>query len=74
MNIDYFEIGKPVKVMDFIGIVVDITQDIDGLFLTLESPKRMALHQTTLDRLDFYAAPWSWEPATVLDLLQDAEK
>jgi hypothetical protein len=72
IDVFYFAIEKPVKVMDFVGIITNIEPDGEHLYITLESAKRRVLCQPNLDRLDFHAAPWAWSAATPLDVLTDA--
>jgi hypothetical protein len=60
--------GAVIRVIGFVGVVLSV----DGMSVTVESPKRAIFCQTTLDVLDYALAPQLWQPATVAELIADA--
>jgi hypothetical protein len=66
---DFIYPGAIVRVMDWVGVVLGI----EGNIITIESPKRVLFAQTTLDVLDYSLAPWLWQPATMEDLIKEAD-
>ncbi len=66
---DFIYPGATVRVMDWVGVVLSI----EGSLITVESPKRVVFLQKSLDVLDYSLAPYLWQPATIDDLIADAE-
>jgi hypothetical protein len=63
--------GMIVKVLGFVGVVMSIETEGAALYITVDSPKRIALHQTSLDRLDYNLLPSAWQPSTPVELLKE---
>lgn len=63
-----------VKVLDFVGVIMAVNAIGDELLVTLDSPKRIALHQTSLDILDYNLLPDVWSEASAIELLADVER
>jgi hypothetical protein len=66
---DFIHPGATARVMDWVGVVLSI----EGSLITVESPKRVVSLQKSLDVLDYSLAPYLWQPATVDDLIADAD-
>lgn len=70
---DFIKIDGLVKVNGYVGRIVDIAESDTSLMVKVESPKSVRRFQKP-DWLDYAAAPDLWAPATVQDLLEDAER
>jgi hypothetical protein len=69
---DFIQIGRLVRVNGYVGRVVEIAESETSLMVKVESAKGLRRFQKP-DWLDYTAAPDLWSPATVQDLLTDAE-
>lgn len=69
---DFLKVGAFVKGVGFVGRIVDITESDTTIVVKVESAKAARLFQKP-DLLEYTAAPQLWEPATLDDLLRDAE-
>ena len=69
---DFLKVGAFVKGVGFVGRIVDITESDTTIVVKVESAKAARLFQKP-DLLEYTAAPQLWEPATLDDLLKDAE-
>ena len=74
MNSNSLAPGMIVKVLDFVGVIMAVNAIGDELLVTLDSPKRIALHQTSLDILDYNLLPDVWSEASAIELLADVER
>ena len=69
---DFIRINGLVKVNGYVGRIVDIAESDASLMVKVESPKSVRRFQKP-DWLDYTAAPDLWAPATLQDLIEDAE-
>jgi hypothetical protein len=69
---DFIKVGGLVKVNGYVGRIVEIAESDNSLMVKVESAKCARRFQKP-DWLEYTAAPSLWEPATIQDLLQDAE-
>ncbi len=69
---DFIKLNGLVKVNGFVGRIVDLAESEQSLMVKVESAKGVRRFQQP-DWLEFNLAPHLWAPATVDDLLQDAE-
>ncbi|MFZ1709309.1 MAG: hypothetical protein WAW20_12050 [Anaerolineae bacterium] len=69
---DFIKLNGLVKVNGFVGRIVDLAESEQSLMVKVESAKGVRRFQRP-DWLEFNLAPHLWAPATVDDLLQDAE-
>ncbi len=70
---DFIKPGNLVKVNGYVGRIVELAESENSLMVKVESAKGVRRFQRP-DWLDYTLAPDLWEPATVQDLLDDAEK
>jgi hypothetical protein len=70
---DFLKVGNLVKVNGYVGRILEIAESDNSLMVKVESAKGARRFQRP-DWLDYTIAPDLWEPATVQDLLDDAEK
>lgn len=70
---DFLEVGGLVKVNGYVGRVLEIAESDNSLMVRVESAKGARRFQRP-DWLEYTIAPDLWEPATLQDLLDDAEK
>lgn len=69
---DFIKLNGPVRVNGYIGRIIDIAESEHSLMVRVESAKCARRFQKP-DWLDYAAAPDAWAPATLQDLLEDAE-
>ncbi len=69
---DFIQVGRLVKVNGYIGHILEIAESDNSLMVKVESAKCARRFQKP-DWLEYTAAPSLWEPATLQDLLEDAE-
>ncbi len=69
---DFIRVGGLVKVNGYVGRIVEIAESDNSLMVKVESAKCARRFQKP-DWLEYTAAPSLWEPATLQDLLEDAE-
>ena len=69
---DFIKLNGLVKVNGFVGRIIDLAESEQSLMVKVESAKGVRRFQRP-DWLEFSLAPHLWAPATVPDLLQDAE-
>jgi hypothetical protein len=69
---DFLKIGGLVRVNGYVGRIVEIAESDHSLMVKVESAKCARRFQKP-DWLEYTAAPSLWEPATLSDLLEDAE-
>ncbi len=69
---DLIRVGGLVKVNGYVGRIVEIAESDNSLMVKVESAKCARRFQKP-DWLEYTAAPSLWEPATLQDLLEDAE-
>lgn len=69
---DFLRINGLVRVNGYVGRIVDIAESDDTIMVKVESAKCARRFQKP-DWLEYTAAPDMWEPATLDDLLEDAE-
>jgi len=70
---DFIKVNGLVKVNGYVGRIIDIAESETSLMLRVESAKCARRFQKP-DWLDYTAAPDLWSPATLQDLLDDAER
>ena len=70
---DFLKVGHLVKVNGYVGRIVELAESENSLMVKVESAKGVRRFQRP-DWLDYTLAPDLWEPATLQDLLDDAEK
>jgi hypothetical protein len=70
---DFLKIGGLVKVNGYVGRIIEIAESDNCLMVKVESAKGVRRFQRP-DWLEYTVAPDLWEPATMQDLLADAEK
>ena len=70
---DFLKVGHLVKVNGYVGRIVELAESENSLMVKVESAKGVRRIQRP-DWLDYTLAPDLWEPATLQDLLDDAEK
>ena len=70
---DFIKVNELVKVNGYVGHIIDIAESNDSLMVKVESAKCARRFQKP-DWLDYTAAPELWSPATLQDLLEDAER
>ena len=70
---DFLKVGNLIKVNGYIGRIVEIAESDNSLMIKVESAKGVRRFQKP-DWLDYTLAPDLWEPASLQDLLDDAEK
>ena len=69
---DFIKVGGLVKVNGYVGCIIEIAESDNSLMVKVESAKCARRFQKP-DWLEYTAAPDLWEPATLQDLLEDAE-
>jgi len=69
---DFIKVGGLVKVNGYVGHIIEIAESDNSLMVKVESAKCARRFQKP-DWLEYTAAPDLWEPATLQDLLEDAE-
>lgn len=69
---DFIKVGGLVKVNGYVGRIIEIAESDNSLMVKVESAKCARRFQKP-DWLEYTAAPGLWEPATLQDLLEDAE-
>jgi hypothetical protein len=69
---DFIQVGRLVRVNGYVGRIIEIAESETSLMVKVESAKGLRRFQKP-DWLDYTAAPDLWSPATVQDLLADAE-
>jgi hypothetical protein len=69
---DFLKIGGLVKVNGYVGRIIEIAESDNSLMVKVESAKGARRFQKP-DWLEYTIAPDLWEPATLQDLLDDAE-
>ena len=69
---DFIKVGGLVRVNGYVGCIVEIAESDHSLMVKVESAKCARRFQKP-DWLEYTAAPSVWEPATLEDLLKDAE-
>ena len=69
---DFIQVGRLVRVNGYVGRVIEIAESETSLMVKVESAKGLRRFQKP-DWLDYTTAPDLWSPATVQDLLTDAE-
>ena len=69
---DFIKVGGLVRVNGYVGRIVEIAESDSSLMVKVGSAKCARRFQKP-DWLEYTAAPSLWEPATLEDLLQDAE-
>lgn len=69
---DFIKVGGLVKVNGYVGRILEIAESDNSLMVKVESAKCARRFQKP-DWLEYTAAPGLWEPATLQDLLEDAE-
>ncbi len=69
---DFIQVGRLVRVNGYVGRIIEIAESENSLMVKVESAKGLRRFQKP-DWLDYTAAPTLWSPATVQDLLTDAE-
>jgi hypothetical protein len=70
---DFLKVGNLVKVNGYVGRILELAESDNSLMVKVESAKGARRFQRP-DWLDYTSAPDLWEPATLQDLLDDAEK
>jgi|WetSurMetagenome_2_1015567.scaffolds.fasta_scaffold1818141_1 hypothetical protein len=70
---DFLKPGNLVKVNGYVGRIVELAESETSLMVKVESAKAARRFQRP-DWLEYTIAPELWEPATLQDLLDDAEK
>jgi hypothetical protein len=70
---DFLKVGSLVKVNGYVGRILEIAESDNSLMVRVESAKGARRFQRP-DWLEYTIAPDLWEPATLQDLLDDAEK
>ena len=70
---DFIKVNELVKVNGYVGRIIDIAESDTSLMVRVESAKGARRFQKP-DWLDYTAAPDLWSPATLQDLLDDAER
>ena len=69
---DFIKLNGLVKVNGYVGRIIDIAESEQSLMVKVESAKCVRRFQQP-DWLEYNLAPHLWAPATVPDLLLDAE-
>jgi hypothetical protein len=69
---DFIRVGGLVKVNGYVGRIIEIAESDTSLMAKVESAKCARRFQKP-DWLEYTAAPALWAPATLQDLLEDAE-
>ena len=69
---DFLKIGGLVKVNGYVGRIIELAESDNCLMVKVESAKGARRFQKP-DWLEYTIAPDLWEPATLQDLLDDAE-
>ena len=69
---DFLKVGGVVKVNGYVGRIIEVAESENSLMVKVESAKGVRRFQRP-DWLDYTSAPDLWEPATLQDLLDDAE-
>jgi len=69
---EYVQIGELVRVNGYVGRIIDIAESETSLMVRVDSAKCARRFQKP-DWLDYMAAPDAWLPATLEDLIKDAE-
>jgi hypothetical protein len=69
---DFLKPGNLVKVNGYVGRVVELAESENSLMVKVESAKGARRFQRP-DWLEYTVAPDLWEPATLQDLIDDAE-
>ena len=69
---DFLRIDGLVRVNGYVGRIVDIAESDNTIMVKVESAKCARRFQKP-DWLEYTTAPDMWEPATLDDLLEDAE-
>lgn len=69
---EFIKVNQLVWVNGYVGRIVEIAESDKSLMIKVESAKCARRFQKP-DWLDYTAAPDMWAPATVQDLLEDAE-
>ena len=69
---DFVQVGALVKVNGYVGRIIDIAESESSLMVRVDSAKCARRFQKP-DWLDYTAAPDAWSPATLEDLMEDAE-
>ena len=70
---EFLKVGSLIKVNGYVGSILEIAESDNSLMVKVESAKGVRRFQRP-DWLDYTSAPDLWEPATLQDLLDDAEK
>ena len=70
---DFLKVGSLIKVNGYVGRILEIAESDNSLMVKVESAKGVRRFQRP-DWLDYTSAPDLWEPASMQDLLDDAEK
>jgi hypothetical protein len=69
---DFIKVNGLVKVNAYVGHIIEIAESDDSVMVKVESAKCARRFQEP-DWLEYTAAPDLWAPATLQDLLEDAE-
>ena len=69
---DFLKINQLVRVNGYVGRIIDIAESDTTIMVRVDSAKCARRFQKP-DWLEYTAAPDLWEPATVEDLIEDAE-
>jgi len=69
---DFIKVNGLVKVNGYVGHVIEIAESNNSLMVKVESAKCARRFQRP-DWLEYTAAPELWSPATLQDLIEDAE-
>lgn len=69
---DFLKIGGLVKVNGYVGRILEVAESDNSLMVKVESAKGARRFQRP-DWLEYSSAPDLWAPATLQDLLDDAE-
>lgn len=70
---EFLRVNGLVRVNGYVGRIVDIAESHDTIMVKVDSAKCARRFQKP-DWLEYTAAPDTWEPATVEDLLHDADR
>ena len=69
---DFLKVNQLVRVNGYVGRIIDIAESDNTIMVRVDSAKCARRFQKP-DWLEYTAAPDMWEPATVEDLIEDAE-
>lgn len=70
---DFLHVNELVRVNGYVGLIVDIAESDSSIMVRVDSAKCARRFQKP-DWLEYTAVPGMWEPASLDDLLHDAEQ